>query len=110
LGIGGELFAQGCEENLRMIIGNVDGTGAIDAGTGFTCQRIDEGDYVFVFSTPVSDVPTMTISTQPELSVARGRWGHVRSIDRFGARVWIRDNTNGGYQNSDFSFWVIGPR
>src|SRR5205814_3875562 len=56
LGIGSEFFAPGCEENLRMIIGNVDDNGTIDNGAGFTSQRIDTGDYVIQFSTPFADV------------------------------------------------------
>src|ERR1041384_3878252 len=110
LGSSAVRFALAGEENLRIISGNVSATGAIIAGTGFTCQRIDIGDYVLEFTTPFAFVPTMTITTRIDTTVSPSTWAHVRSVDSAGARVWIKDDSFNGYSSSDFAFCVIGPR
>lgn len=115
LGSIGQLFAAGGDENLRIIRGNIDGTGATDAGSGFTCVRYPccDGRYQITFTTPFNGTPSMTLT--PNISFSGGgpdqpRWPHIVSINSSQADVWMVDDTFDYTTNSKFSFCAIGPR
>jgi hypothetical protein len=96
------------EENLRIIRGNVDGNGTIDAGVGFSVQRIAEGSYLIIFVPGFSGTPSVTVTPMmPPASEGRGALvvGPTPNQVNVGCRFW-----SGGNTDSDFSFYAIGPR
>jgi len=62
LGSTGQYFATGGAENLRIVRGIVQPTGAIYNGTGFTITRNSAGNYTISFSPAFADTPSLTIT------------------------------------------------
>jgi hypothetical protein len=111
LGGTGELMAPGGTENLRLLRGNIDGNGTIDAGSGFTCQRLNEGIYRITFSTPFSGVPTVTATAVwPFLDPLRTAVIDSVSSSQVTIETVFQDVVGPGTTDSDWSFCVIGPR
>ncbi|MCC7141973.1 MAG: hypothetical protein IT349_07695 [Candidatus Eisenbacteria bacterium] len=107
LGPTGQYRATSGEENLRLLRGNIDGTGAIDAGAGFTCTRTSEGQYTIVFTTPFAGVPSVT-ATPFSVSI-EPRVAEIKSLTASSFHVAISFVGN-PETDSDWSFCVIGPR
>lgn len=110
LGSAGELFATGSGENLRIICGSVDPTGAILNGTGFSVTRNDLGSYTIFFTVPSSSVPAL---------IANAHYSATDDIERLAAVdlrgssqmiVRISSDSTGGRSDGAFSFMAIGPR
>jgi hypothetical protein len=111
LGSSGQLRATAGEENLRLLRGNIDGNGTIDAGSGFTCQRLNEGIYRITFLTPFSGVPTVTATAVwPFLGPLRTAVINSVSTTQVTIHTVFQDLAGPGTTDSDWSFCVIGTR
>ena len=62
LGTNGQYFATGGAENLRIVRGIVEPSGAIYNGTGFTITHNSTGNYTITFSPAFADTPSLTIT------------------------------------------------
>lgn len=111
LGSAGQFLAAAGEENLRIVRGTVDATGAILEGSGFAVVRTGTGGYDITFNTPFADKPTVTATVdylsypQSGEAVAMGAGGGTTSTQRIVIRF---DNFTP--LDSDFRFIAIGPR
>jgi hypothetical protein len=101
LGMNGQLFATGGEENLRMIRGAVDPAGNIIRGSGFTVQQGLPGDYTINFNTPFSAAPVVTIS-------ADVGYAHVTCTASTCSVLTL--NTIPNAASLSFNFIAVGPR
>ena len=101
LGMNGQLFATGGEENLQMIRGAVDAAGNVLRGSGFTVQQGLPGDYTINFTTSFSAVPVVTIS-------ADVGFAHVTCTASTCSVVTL--NTIPNAASLSFSFIAVGPR
>lgn len=101
LGVNGQLFATGGEENLRMIRGAVDPAGNVLRGSGFTVQQGLPGDYTINFNTPFSAVPIVTIS-------ADVGFAHVACTASTCSVLTL--NTIPNAASLAFNFIAVGPR
>jgi len=111
LGANTQLSAPGGEENLRILRGTVDKTGAILAGSGFTATRTTSSRYSIVFDTPLPSPPSVTITANftqtdgPQLDPTSG----IASTD-FAVRVsdfFIVSPGTG--RDRGFNFIAAGP-
>lgn len=110
LGANAELFAPGGPENLRMIRGSINSSGAIDAGLGFSCARVGTGLYRITFDTPFASTPSVTLSAvqpfnqNPRSATFVQSTSNANLVDVF---VMFGNSSAG---NSDFHFIAVGPR
>jgi len=104
---GGSHFPAGGMEELRLVRGNIDGNGTTDAGTGFTCERLSEGDYEIIFNPPYTGTPSVTVTCVQ----ADGDNRYANTFDLTANHVFVLIEFPGGSgTDSDFSFCAIGPR
>jgi hypothetical protein len=101
LGLNGQLFAPGGEENLRIVRGGVDANGSVTLGSGFRVQQGLPGDYTINFNTPFSAVPVVTIS-------ADVGFAHVTCTASTCSVVTL--NTLPAAASLAFNFIAVGPR
>jgi hypothetical protein len=109
LGSSGQYSALGGQEDLRLIRGDIEGTGAILRGDGFTVNRVQEGRYEITFTPPFSGIPTITASTETQVSNIRWVFVDLWNLSGSTANLSVL-NLNGAPTNSKFSICVIGPR
>ena len=102
LGNGGASFAASAPENLRIVRGTVSSTGAIIKGSGFTVTHPGTGTYTITFTTPFSDVPTIT-ATAVDIVVRAGAVISASSVNIGTA------NFGGASADDAFHFIAIGP-
>jgi len=102
LGNGGASYAASAPENLRIVRGTIGSTGAIIKGSGFTVTHPGTGTYTVTFTTPFSDVPTITATA-------------VNAVVRAGAVISASGvnigtaNFGGASTDDAFHFIAIGP-
>lgn len=106
LGTTGQLLAPGGEENLRIIRGNINGSGTITAGSGFTVLKADSGEYHVTFNTPFNGMPTITAT--PDVGAVCTYGAHVFSPSAGGVIILVRHDCDGA--NIGFQFIAVGPR
>lgn len=104
LGSGGELFAPGGQENLRIIRGSVSSTGAILEGTGFTVSHRGTGLYLITFNTAFSDAPSVIGSC------GAARFFSAGSFTVTSADVATQSGSTGSSADAPFQFIAVGPR
>jgi hypothetical protein len=111
LGPGGQFRATSSEENLRIVRGTVDSSGAILAGSGFQVSHTSTGSYTITFDTPFADLPTITATTDyysyadTDSATALGSSGGTTSTQTLTVRF-----PGGTPLDADFRFIAIGPR
>jgi hypothetical protein len=105
LGSGGDLFAPGGVENLRLIRGVVHSAGTILHGTGFTVVRTGTGAYTITLDISFPDFPAVFVSAQAGVAriatttnIGNGSF-QVRTFDATGAAV-----------DAQFHFIASGPQ
>jgi hypothetical protein len=108
LGSTGQLFAAGGEENLRILRGNLDQAGNIDAGSGFTASRSAVGFYNVQFNTPFSATPTVTANCRIFLVNGICNVTPV-TVNTQTATFFVFNSTN-NFTDALIFFTVIGPR
>ena len=111
LGNGGQLFAPGGEENLRIIRGYVASDGTVLAGSGFTIEHTVEGVYFIRFPTPFSTFPVVVAT--PEDGGASIPVKIIETAPRgdgSGCRISMFNRSDGSYASWAFNFIAIGPR
>lgn len=104
LGISGQLYAPGSEENLRIIRGVIGKNGDIIAGSGFHVQHPESGVYFIYFDTPFAGLPSVV--AMPDLGV---EWIRTYTFYPSVFTLHMIDD-KGFYDSSPFSFIAIGPR
>lgn len=108
LGSTGQLFAPGGEENLRILRGNLDQAGNIDAGSGFTAARSALGFYTVQFNTPFSATPTVTANCR--VFLVNGICNVTpNSINTQTVTLFVFNSVN-NFTDALVYFTVIGPR
>jgi hypothetical protein len=108
LGSTGQLFAPGAAENLRILRGNLDQGGNIDAGAGFTATRVDLGDYVIHFNTAFAATPTLTANCQ--IADTNGICTVTPLDITTQSAVLFVFNAGNNFTDARIYFTVIGPR
>lgn len=110
IGAGGQYRVAACDESLRMLRGSILSSGAIQAGSGFTVERVGTGLYRITFDTAFSGLPSVTVSAVQPFNQSP-RWGtiHPNTITNGLVDIFIL-NGNASATNSDFHFIVMGPR
>ena len=108
LGWGGELFAPGCAENLRIIAGNVDSGGGRQAGSGFSCSRSAQGRYRVNFDNPFTASPVV-LANVTDVS-ADDDVAMVQNLSNTGFDLHVKDFSLGHLEDHAFSFVVFGLR
>lgn len=109
LGNNGELRAPGGEENLRMLRGRVDFSGAVTGGSGFTAVRTGIGAYTVTFNTPFpGGPPNLPIVTVTAVS-STARYAHTSGTTNSSVSYNVRDAL-GNLVDSNVTFIVLGPR
>ena len=109
LGSSGQYSALGGHEDLRVLRGDIDGDGTILRGDGFSVNRVQEGRYAITFTPPFSGIPTITASTETQVSNIRWVFVDLWNLSGQTADLSVL-NLNGAPTNSKFSICVIGPR
>lgn len=116
-GSSGQLEAVAGEERLRTIRGTVNWNGAIIRGRGFASTRINEGDYLITFTTPFSDVPTVTVTVDDladSISLFHYYVAGVFATTTNSVRIRVRGHSSStfptGRIDQPFHFIVVGPR
>jgi hypothetical protein len=109
LGSSGQLRAASGEENLRIIRGSIERTGAILHGSGFTVARLEEAKYQITFNTPFAGIPSVTATTDrlaetPSMGIYKDGITTSSVI-----LVTFRINT-GDFRDWSFDFIAVGPR
>lgn len=117
LGSSGQLEAVAGEERLRTIRGSVNWNGAILRGRGFTSTRVNEGDYLITFTTPFSDVPTVTANVDDvtdSITLFHYYVAGVFATTTNSVRIRVRGHSSSTFPNGridqPFHFIVVGPR
>ncbi|HKQ37896.1 MAG TPA: hypothetical protein VJ063_07445 [Verrucomicrobiae bacterium] len=103
-GASGQFSPSAGVENLRIIRGSVNSTGAILDGQGFTPSRTGVGTYQILFSAPFSGTPTVTASAFSGVT----RVVTVTVVGTTSAQFRVTDPT--ALADSVFHFIAIGPR
>ena len=104
LGPSGQFYAPAGQENLRIIRGNVDSTGAASQGGGFTSSRLSLGTYQVFFNPAFTGIATVTASAFSGLS----RVVIVTVGGNGGAQFRVLDPINPA--DTSFHFIAMGPR
>lgn len=108
MGSTGQLFAPGGAENLRILRGNLDQAGNIDAGGGFTASRVGLGDYFIQFSTAFAATPTVTANCQ--IADTNGICVATPiNVNTQGVSLFVFNASN-NFTDARIYFTVIGPR
>ncbi|HVU99869.1 MAG TPA: hypothetical protein VHH88_00815, partial [Verrucomicrobiae bacterium] len=107
LGSSGQYFAPGTSESesLRIVRGQVQDTGTILAGSGFTITHGGTGSYTIHFSPIFSDVPTVVVTVQH--GIAQTATVSSPSASSVIVDTW---NSNGTAADEYFHFIAIGPQ
>lgn len=105
LGANGQHFATGGEEDLRILRGEVTGSGGAPQGCCFSVNRVSAGVYDITLVTAFSGKPTIT-ATAKSLGIT------VAVIDLASVNNSFRVATyyNGSGADSAFNFIAVGPR
>jgi hypothetical protein len=95
----------GPEEELGIVRGIIDGTGAIVAGTGFTVVKNAAGDYTVTFTKDFEGIPAV------DLTVDQAAGTIMRHVTRPTASTFRARNvtTAGVATDCEFHFIAIGP-
>ena len=110
LGTGGQYFATGGEENLRIVRGVVGYTGNIIVGSGFHVSIPEQGKIIVTFDSPFAAPLAVTVT--PDRTIA-GTTDRIAMTDGVTAstaniRLVFRDSGNNAW--GTFHFIAIGPR
>jgi hypothetical protein len=105
IGLSGQYFATGGNENLCIIRGVVSSTGTILQGTGFTVSRTGTGAYTISFTSAFSNVPAVTATAQSGLMIV----ATVTSVTASAAPVRTF-NSSGTATDNQFNFIAVGPQ
>jgi hypothetical protein len=92
---------------LRIVRGNVTASGSPSKGAGFGVTKGGTGVYTITFSTPFSDIPTVTANAFRSLN--SGCFVHLISVTSSSVQLQI-GNPGESWLNQDFNFIAIGPR
>jgi len=103
LGSGGQYFAPGGLENLRILRGVVDAAGNNLHGAGFTVARTGTGAYTVTFSSGFADFPAVTVSAQSGLA----RMATTTNVGLGSTQIRTFDAT-GSAVDAQFHFTAIG--
>ena len=108
LGVSGQYFAPGGEENLRIVRGTITATGSIILGSGFTVSKGSAGYYTITFNTPFAGAPTVTATV--EYNAAAGVDVMTDGVTANSAvfAVWVPAQQI--FFDQAFHFIAIGPR
>ena len=107
LGPGGQYFAPGGEENLRIVRGVIAAAGGILAGSGFQVSRPFTGGYDIAFDTSFSGLPAVTASA----NLLNGTFPFVSVVTVSATQVRFVVRTETGLNSDrDVYFIAIGPR
>lgn len=109
LGTGGEYYAPGGQENLRIIRGKVSAAGAVLLGSGFTAARSSAGVYVVTFSPSYPATSNYPIVTATAESSGAAHFAMVNTPTYLTATIRVV-NGAGTATDSDFYFIAIGPK
>lgn len=107
LGASGQYQAAAGTEALHLTRGVIDDSGAIIAGTGFTCSRVTLGVYRINFTSPFSGVPSVTVTPRLQSGIQHSAYTWLVSATGFNVYVYRSATTP---VDTDFDFCVIGPR
>jgi len=92
----------------RIIAGRVSSTGAVIAGSGFTCTRLSAGKYRLNFPSPFSALP-IVVANCSDLDDDNVVSATPQSNSQVHIAVFdIDPNTNVNPEDASFSFIVIG--
>jgi hypothetical protein len=112
LGRGGELFAPGGDENLRIVRGVISSDGVIVEGSGFQVTHNDRGHYIITFDTVFAGAPAVTATSEMPgetdsptiIAVQTPSAGNVI------LRQYCQDPKVCGDIDAPFHFIAVGPR
>lgn len=109
-GPGGQLFAPGGEENLRIIRGAINSDGRRMRGEGFTSERLDVGKYRITFNTSFAQTPdaTATAGRTTRAPVVIGFDGPSPTTTEITFVAY--SPSSDAFIDIGFSFIVIGPQ
>jgi hypothetical protein len=108
LGSGGNLWAMGAAQNLRVVVGTVASTGS-GMGTGYSYSHPDDGHYSVAFTPAFTGTPVVLATALNAL--ANDNVVTVRNMDSSGFVVRTIDvagAAEGKYQNNAFTFIALG--
>lgn len=106
LGSSGQYLATAGEENLRIIRGSINGSGIITAGSGFSVQQPDCGEFTVTFDTPFSGPPT--IATSVTSGTLCAYTANIVDLSNGSARIFTRRDCD--HACVGFNFIAVGPR
>ncbi|WP_103866682.1 hypothetical protein [Aquimarina sp. I32.4] len=98
------------EESLRMMRGNINPNGSIAQGTGFTITKIGTGRYRINFSTAFTGIPSLTATAGDLNGVLDDNIVDISQISTSQCTVSTLDSNGNFFEDSFFSFIVLGPR
>ncbi len=105
-----EVYA-GAPRGLRIIRGTVASNGVALFGQGFTSVRNSTGKYTISFTTPFTDIPTITTAVVPNwdlwASAQFANLGARPTVD--GCEIWTIDDNGLDFHDNEFNFIAIGP-
>ncbi len=101
------LFAVGCQDNIRMIKGYVNQSGTPLGGSGFTSTNIGTGVYQITFTTPFTD-PAIVVATPVVFASAPFHLAIANSFAT-GFQVYMFDLNNNATDGA-FQFIAVGGR
>jgi hypothetical protein len=111
----GSLFALGSPENLRIVRGCIQSNGSVDAGIGFSVNKVGEGQYVITFNTAFPSRPSASVTQVYPGFDGVGPSGNtldnavIVRLDPLSLKVKTGD-INGAARDRAFTFVVFGPR
>lgn len=104
MGPSGQYYASGSQENLRIVCGQVNNTGTILTGTGFSVVHSATGGYTVTFSPAFSGTPVVVATVQhgvAQMATVSSPSASVVYID-----TW---NSDGSASDQYFQFIAMGP-
>jgi hypothetical protein len=109
-GSAGQFFPAAGEENLRIVRGIVDSTGAILVGSGFTVSHPSVGRYTITFNTPFAGTATVTATAENQGTDGE-KVVQTHGVSSANATLVTRlIELGGGLTDITFHFIAIGPR
>jgi hypothetical protein len=108
LGFGGELFAVGSPQNVRVVAGYIDLDGNILFGEGFSATRNSQGSYTIGFTDAFLTPPAIVVTASNP--VGEDNVANVSAQTFNGFNVSIIDAVDDDSEDSYFSFIAIGGR
>lgn len=104
----GQLFATAADENLRIVRGWVEASGAIFTGSGYSVALTGAGRFRVTFSTPFAGRPSVTV-TPSSHTVPAGSWtAAVGETTNNYADIFTY--VSGASDEVPFRFIAVGPR